>query len=87
MRFACLGFRCAPINCRVIDGVFEPAVAPDDAPKVILHAALAHALDAAAFADVRARVRTRVLRTFVKQGLTDKYDAAEMRAWAPDGGF
>jgi hypothetical protein len=74
-------------HCCVIDGVFEPAVAPDDAPSVIFHAALAHALDAAAFADVQARVRTRVLRAFVKRGLIDKDDAAEMRAWAHDGGF
>ena len=41
--------------------------APDDAPSVSSHAALE--LDAAAFADVQARVRTRVLRTFVKRGL------------------
>ena len=66
-------------HCCVIDGVFEPAVAPDDAPCVTFHAALAHALDAAAFADVQARVRTRVLRTFVKRGLIDKDDATEMR--------
>ena len=72
-------------HCCVIDGVFEPAVAPDDAPSVSFHAALE--LDAAAFADVQARVRTRVLRTFVKRGLIDKDDATEMRAWAHDGGF
>ena len=72
-------------HCCVIDGVFEPAVAPDDAPGVTFHAALE--LDAAAFADVQARVRTRVLRSFVKRGLIDKDDASEMRAWAHDGGF
>ena len=72
-------------HCCVIDGVFEPALAPDDAPSVSFHAALE--LDAAAFADVQARVRTRVLRTFVKRGLIDKDDATEMRAWAHDGGF
>ena len=76
-------------HCCVIDGVFESAAdtnnAPDDAPRVSFHAALG--LDAAAFADVQARVRTRVLRTFVKRGLIDKDDAAEMRAWAHDGGF
>lgn len=33
------------------------------------------------------RVRTRVLSTFVKRGPIDKDDAAEMRAWAHDGGF
>ncbi len=72
-------------HCCVIDGVFEPAVAPDDAPGVSFHAAIE--LDAAAFAEVQARVRTRVLSTFVKRGLIDKDDAAEMRAWAHDGGF
>jgi hypothetical protein len=36
---------------------------------------------------VQARVRTHVLRTFVKRGLIDKDDASEMRAWAHDGGF
>ena len=39
------------------------------------------------FADVQARVRTRVLRTFVRRGLIDKGDAAEMCAWAHDGGL
>ena len=72
-------------HCCVIDGVFEPAVAPDDAPSVTFHAALE--LDAAAFADVQARVRTRVLRTLVKRKLIEKDDATEMRAWAHDGGF
>ena len=74
-------------HCCVIDGLFEPAVAPDEAPSVTFHAALAHDLDAAAFADVQARVRSGVLRTFVKRGLIDRDDAAEMRAWAHDGGF
>ena len=68
-------------HCCVSDGVFEPTVAADEAPSVIFHGALARELDAAAFADVQARVRTRVLRTFVKRGLIDKEDAAEMRAW------
>ena len=78
-------------HCCVIDGLFESAtdtvVAPDEAPNVTFHAALAHELDAAAFADVQARVRTRVLRAFVRRGLIDKDDATEMRAWAHDGGF
>ncbi len=76
-------------HCCVIDGVFESAPdtnnAPDEASSVRFHAALE--LDAAAFADVQARVRTRVLSTFVRRGLIDKDDAAEMRAWAHDGGF
>ena len=32
-------------------------------------------------------MRTRVLRTFANRGLIDQDDAAEMRAWAHDGGF
>ena len=74
-------------HCCVIDGVFQPAVAPDEAPSVTFHAAHGRELDAAAFADVQARVRTRVLRSFVNRGLIGKDDAAEMRAWAHDGGF
>lgn len=87
VRSACLGFRFAASNfhCYVIDGVFEPALAPDEAPSVSFHAA--HDLDAAAFADVQARVRTRVLRSFVKRGLIDKDDATEMGSWTHDGGF
>ena len=68
-------------HCCIIDGVFQPAVAPDQAPSVSFHAALSRALDAAAFADVQARVRTGVLRTFANRDLIDKDDAAEMRAW------
>ena len=40
-------------HCCVIDGVFDAAAAPDDAPGVSFHAALVHALDAAAFAECR----------------------------------
>ena len=76
-------------HCCVIDGVFQSAAdtnnVPDEAPSVSFHAAVG--LDAAAFADVQARVRTRVLRTFVKHRLIDKEDATEMRAWVHDGGF
>ncbi len=74
-------------SCRAVAGVFDAAGAPADAPGVSFRAALAHTLDAAAFADVQARVRTRVLRTFVKRGLIDRDVAGEMRAWAHDGGF
>ena len=55
---------------RVIDEVFDAAVAPEEAPSGSFDAA--PELDAAALADVQARVRTRVLRTFVKRGLIDK---------------
>ena len=72
-------------HCCVIDGVFEPAVAPDEAPSVSFHATLG--LDVAAFVEVQARVRACVLRSFVKRGLIDKDDASEMRVWAHDGGF
>ena len=44
-------------------------------------------LDAASFAEVQAGVRTGVLRACVKRGLIEPDDAAEMRAWAHDGGF
>lgn len=36
---------------------------------------------------MQARVRTRILCTFVKRGLIDKDDATEMPAWVHDGGF
>ena len=71
-------------HCCIIDGVFAPVVTPDEVPGVRFHAALE--FGAAAFADVQARVRTRVLRTFVRHGLIDNDDATEMRAWAHDGG-
>ena len=74
----------AHFHCCVIDGVFEPDVAPTASPSVSFHGALG--LDAAALADVQARVRTGVLRTFVKRDRIDKDDASEMRAWAHDGG-
>ena len=61
-------------HCCVSDRVFEPDVAPDDAPNVSLHSTLAHHLDAAAVADVRARVRTCVMRTFahLRQARADR---------------
>ncbi len=65
-------------HCCVIDDIFEPVVAPDEAPSVSFHAALE--LNAAAIADVQARVRTHVLRTFFRRGLTDNDDTTEMRA-------
>ena len=66
--------------------VFEPAITPDDAPSVSVHAARLE-LGAAAFADVQARVRTRVLHTFGKRGLIDKDDADEMGDREHGGGF
>ena len=46
-----------------------------------------HGLDAAAFVGVQARVRTCVVRTFVRHGLIERDDATEMRAWAHEGDF
>ena len=42
-------------HCCVIDGVFDAAVAPDDAPGVRFHAVLSRTLDAAASADLQTR--------------------------------
>jgi hypothetical protein len=70
-------------HCCAIDRGFEPAFVPDDAPSISVHAALR--LDAAAFADVQARVRTPVLRTFFNRGLIDKDGATEMRSGAQIG--
>ncbi|MDP3539992.1 MAG: transposase [Azonexus sp.] len=75
----------AHFHCCVIESAADTDNAPDEAPSVSFHAALG--LDAAAFADVQARVRIRVLSTFVRRGLIDKDDAAEIRGWAHDGGF
>jgi hypothetical protein len=65
-------------HCCVIESAPATDNAPDEAPGVSFHAALG--LDAAAFADVQARVRTRVLSTSVRRGLIDQDDATEMRA-------
>lgn len=76
-------------HCCVIDGVFDPAAAigseADDAAGVVFHAA--DGLDEAAIAAVQAQVRQRILRTFVRRGLIEKDDAAEMVGWEHGGGF
>ncbi len=77
-------------HCCVIDGVFEPAAADgateaDDVPGVVFH--MAAGLDTEAIAAVQAQVRRRVLGTFVRRGLIEKCDAAEMAGWEHGGGF
>ena len=44
-------------------------------------------LDTAAIAKVQAQIRQRILRTFVRHGLIDKGDRAEMMCWEHGGGF
>ena len=66
-------------HCCVIDGVFEPATETHDEEGVVFHAPAW--LDTLAIADVQARVRRRVLRAFVRRGLTEKDDADKMGGW------
>ena len=72
-------------HCCIVDGVFEPAANADDGVEVDFHAATG--LDAATIAGVQARVRRRILRTFVRRGLIDKGDAEVMDSWVHGGGF
>lgn len=52
---------------------------------MVFHAAAG--LDNEAIAAVQAQVRQRILRTFVRRGLIEKDDAAEMVGWEHGGGF
>ena len=72
-------------HCCIVDGVFEPAANADDGVEVDFYAATG--LDAVAIAGVQARVRRRVLRTFVRRGLIDKADNEVMGGWVHGGGF
>ena len=72
-------------HCCIVDGTFEPAVDTGDGAGVDFHAATG--LDTATIAGVQARVRRRVLRTFVRHGLIDKADSEVMGSWAHGGGF
>jgi hypothetical protein len=57
----------------------SPAPAPAPAPqRVIFHAATG--LDEAAFRQVQANVRKRILRAFVARGHLDAHDAKDMAA-------
>jgi hypothetical protein len=44
-------------------------------------------LDTAAIAKVQAQIRQRILRAFVRRGIIDKGDRAEMMCWEHGGGF
>jgi len=72
-------------HCCIVDGTFEPATDTDDGAGVAFHAA--SGLDISAIAEVQARVRRRILRTFVRRGLIDKGDAEVMGGWVHGGGF
>ena len=72
-------------HCCIVDGTFEPVANADDGAEVDFHAATV--LDRFAIAEVQARVRRRVLATFVRRGLIDKADAEVMGGWVHGGGF
>ena len=72
-------------HCCIIDGVFEPAHVTDAAAGVLPHQACG--LDATAVATVRAQVRQRVLRAFVRHALLDQRDGDQMGGWAHGRGF
>jgi hypothetical protein len=67
-------------HCAVIEGVFEPA-----AGGVVFH--VATGLDATAITQVRAQVRRRLLRVFVRRNLLPGDDAQAMGQWRHGGGF
>jgi len=68
-------------HCVVIDGVFDATAAGG----VVFHAAAG--LDEPAVAAVRACVRRRLLRIFVRRGLLPGDDAQAMGQWEHGGGF
>jgi hypothetical protein len=77
-------------HCCILEGVFQPAAkigetseATDAEAGVVFHAATE--LDAAAIAQVQAKVRQRILRAFVRRGLIDKSDGEEMGNWEHGG--
>jgi hypothetical protein len=82
-------------HCVVVDGVFQPIAKigdtadTDDTSDAItgvnFHAATN--LDTAAIAQVQTQIRQRILRAFVRRGLIDKGDRAEMMCWEHGGGF
>ena len=81
-------------HCCIVDGTFEPAANADKQKPVLslskeaevdFHAA--SGLDVVAFAEVQARVRRRILATFVRCGLIDKGDSEMMGSWVHGGGF
>jgi hypothetical protein len=82
-------------HCCVVDGVFQPvpkigatadtADASNAITGVDFHAATV--LDTAAITQVQTQIRQRILRAFVRRGLIDKGDRAEMMSWEHGGGF
>ena len=65
----------------VIDGVFVPTPVGG----VVFHPATA--VDGPALATVQAKVRRRLLQSFVRRGLLAEDDAQAMAQWAHGGGF
>ena len=72
-------------HCCIVDGTFEPAANADDGAEVDFHAATG--LDAVAITGVQARVRRRILATFVRRGLIEKAVSSVMGGWVHGGGF
>ena len=70
-------------HCCIIDGLFDSTTNTDGT--VAFHPS--SGLDDAAFRQVQAIVRRRILRLFVRRGLIDKADGDEMAAQKHDGGF
>ena len=70
-------------HCCIIEGLFDAITNPDGA--VAFHPA--SGLDDAAFRQVQAIVRRRILRLFVRRGLISKADGDEMAAQKHEGGF
>ena len=68
-------------HCVVLDGVFESAPAGG----VVLHPATG--IDAPAIAAVQAKVRRRLLASFVRRGLLESDAARDMAQWQHGGGF
>jgi len=68
-------------HCVVLDGVF----ASTPTGSVVFH--LATDIDRPAIATVQAKVRRRLLQSFVRRGLLPGDDARAMQAWAHGGGF
>ena len=68
-------------HCCVLDGVFAPAATGG----IVFHEATG--LEGQAIAAVQAKVRRRLLQSFVRRGLLDGDDARAMQAWAHGGGL
>ena len=69
-------------HCVVVDGVFEAG--SGDVP---LQFHEAPELTSEQLANIQCNIRRRLLRTFVRRGLLEPDDAADMLSWDHDGGF